>query len=314
MHYGRYVFSCVFEDDAILPPYKGSTLRGIFGHALKKVVCALKKQDCKDCLLVARCIYPAIFEILPPSGLPTGQKRIVSPPHPYVIEPSLNDKTNYQRDDSLDFTLLIFGTANEYLPYFIYAFDQMGQMGIGKRIDGKRASFFLKQVTIDNNLIYSKSSGKIQKQPSLLDLFLHIPQQASNSRDSSIQIKLETPLRLKYQNTLNADLPFHVLTRAMLRRISSLFEYYGGGEPKLDYRGLIARAKDVAVKESHVGWYDWRRYSNRQEQAMMMGGMTGSITYYGQLEEYLPLLRFCEQVHIGKQTAFGLGKIAVRQL
>ena len=31
-------------------------------------------------------------------------------------------------------TLLIFGVINRNLPYFIYAFDQMGKIGIGKRM------------------------------------------------------------------------------------------------------------------------------------------------------------------------------------
>jgi len=37
--YGKYAFSCILLDDAHLPPFKGSTFRGVFGHALKKVVC-----------------------------------------------------------------------------------------------------------------------------------------------------------------------------------------------------------------------------------------------------------------------------------
>jgi len=80
MDYGRYVFSCLIEDDAVLPPYKGSTLRGIFGHALKKVVCALKKQNCAECLLADRCIYPTVFEIPSKVNETSGRKRIVSRP------------------------------------------------------------------------------------------------------------------------------------------------------------------------------------------------------------------------------------------
>ena len=33
-----------------------------------------------------------------------------------------------------------------------------------------------------------------------------------------------------------------------------------------------------------------------------MGGITGSVTYEGNLQEYLPLIEFCEKVHLGKQT------------
>jgi len=310
VNYGRYVFSCIFEDDAVLPPYKGSTLRGVFGHALKKVVCALKKQDCSDCLLAARCIYPAIFEIIPDSALTDSRKRIVTPPHPYVIEPPQDAKTTFHRGDKLNFGILLFGKANEYLPYFIYAFDQMGRMGIGKRMDGHHATFFLQHVTLNEVLIYSKTDGKILQQPPLPDLSVN--PESPDEVDLSIQITLSTPLRLKYQNNLNAELPFHILTRAMLRRASSLLEYYGGGEPALDYRGLVSRAENVRVTQSTISWLDWRRYSNRQEQAMLMGGMIGSITYSGKLSEYLPLIKFCEQVHVGKQTTFGLGKITAK--
>ncbi|OPY08167.1 MAG: hypothetical protein A4E66_01907 [Syntrophus sp. PtaB.Bin001] len=44
---------------------------------------------------------------------------------------------------------------------------------------------------------------------------------------------------------------------------------------------------------------------------MLMGGLIGDIRYSGPLDEFLPLLRFCEKTHLGKQTSFGLGKIAV---
>jgi len=36
MIYGKYQFLCRLENEAILPYYKGSTFRGVFGHAMKK--------------------------------------------------------------------------------------------------------------------------------------------------------------------------------------------------------------------------------------------------------------------------------------
>ena len=44
---------------------------------------------------------------------------------------------------------------------------------------------------------------------------------------------------------------------------------------------------------------------------MLMGGMVGNVTYSGDLAEFLPLIRFCEKTHLGKQTSFGLGKIEI---
>ena len=44
---------------------------------------------------------------------------------------------------------------------------------------------------------------------------------------------------------------------------------------------------------------------------MFMGGMVGEVTYADVPSEYLPILSFCQEVHLGKQTTFGLGKITV---
>jgi hypothetical protein len=311
MDYGRYQFTCCFQSDATLPPYKGSTLRGVFGHALKRVVCALKKQDCASCLLAGRCIYPTVFEIPAKVEEISGRKRIAQPPHPYVIEPPADDKTRYLKGDPLDFSLLLFGAACDNLPYFIYAFEQIGGVGIGRGAGRGGGRFSLHGVRSEGGVVYDGSDRKIRK-PDTREITAESLTPQTVAKASDVELELVTPLRAKYQNGFQADLPFDVLTRTMLRRISSLFQYHGGGEPKLDYRGLVARAKGVAIKESHIGWYDWRRYSNRQEQAMMMGGMIGKIIYENVPGEYLPLLRFCELAHLGKATSFGLGKIRVQ--
>ncbi len=310
MIFGKYHFYCRLLHDAMLPPYKGSTFRGVFGRALKKVVCALKQKECKDCLLKEKCVYALAFETSIALPLADGA-RISSPPHPYVIEPPLNFETNFKKESVFDFHLLLFGNANNSLPYFIYAFDQMGKIGIGKKIAGRRARFELEQVKTGGHIIYNNNDRKItiDDPPEILTL-----SDPENYPDESVrlQIILETPLRLKFENHLKADLPFHVFIRAILRRISSLCICYGQGEPDLDYRGLVKKAKDVKTGKSELEWFDWRRYSFRQDQSMLMGGMTGSALYEGKIAEFMPLIDFCQKVHIGKQTSFGLGKFNAR--
>jgi CRISPR/Cas system endoribonuclease Cas6 (RAMP superfamily) len=94
----------------------------------------------------------------------------------------------------------------------------------------------------------------------------------------------------------------------MLRRIFSLLHEYGDGEPELDYKGLVDRAGMVRAISSSIKWYDWKRYSSKQDIKMLMGGIVGFVIYQGFVDEFLPLFEFCEIVHIGKQTSFGLGK------
>jgi hypothetical protein len=122
---------------------------------------------------------------------------------------------------------------------------------------------------------------------------------------------METPLRLKQDNKLNADLPYHVLVRAALRRISSLFAVYGDGDPPLDYKGLVSGAEQVGIAENHLHWFDWSRYSARQDRRMFMGGIMGSITYDGVPADSVPLVRLGARLHLGKATSFGLGRVAV---
>jgi len=321
MLYGRYSFHNTFLDDAVLPHYKGSTFRGVFGHALKSVACALKRQDCSSCLLREKCVYAFVFEIRPSEEsrtdhqqgmLPAERRRIAAPPHPYVLEPPLDPRRSYLQGESFDFGLILFGQANDYLPYFVYALEQMGQLGIGRQRDHSRARFFLQSVTAANTTLYDSRERSLQSGRFAEDLMNpDFPDTRNHNPCDSLEVTLLTPLRLKYENRLEADLPFHVLIRSALRRISSLCRYYGRGEPALDYRGLVERARGIEVERSGLHWFDWKRYSNRQDQSMLMGGLTGSIRYCGPLTEFLPLLRFCEKTHLGKQTTFGLGKISL---
>ncbi len=305
MLFERYDFTCRLETDAELPCYKGSTFRGVFGRALKKVVCALKQQECETCLLNTKCIYARVFEL--PVSANAKDSRMAAPPHPFVIEPPLTIKTHFPAGSAFDFTLLLMGEANTWLPYFIYAFEQMGQIGIGKKLNTHRGRFSLEKVQSNDGVIYSSDDHKLTPTP-VKKLGLK-SLESFHGQDLCLKLTLETPLRLKFENKLQADLPFHLLVRAMLRRISSLMNVYGDGEPALDYPGLVKKAETVKTIETNLSWYDWQRYSFRQDEKMLMGGMTGSVTYEGPIDEYLPLIEFCEQVHLGKQTTFGLGKI-----
>jgi hypothetical protein len=305
MLFDRYDFTCRLETDAELPYYKGSTFRGVFGRALKKIICALKQQECETCLLNTKCIYVQVFET--PVSVNAKDTRMAAPPHPFVIEPPLTIKTHFPTGSAFDFSLLLMGEANNYLPYFIYAFEQMGQIGIGRKLNSHRGRFSLEKVQNNNGVVYSSDDHKLTPK-SVKKLGLKSPK-SFQSQDLCLKLTLETPLRLKFENRLQADLPFHLLVRAMLRRISSLMNAFGDGEPDLDYPGLVRKAETIKTIDKNLSWYDWQRYSFRQDEKMLMGGMAGSVTYEGHINEYLPLMEFCEQVHLGKQTTFGLGKI-----
>jgi hypothetical protein len=309
MQIGCYRISATLLDDAILPPYKGSTFRGAFGGCLKRAVCAVKQKECSDCLLSSRCVYARLFEAK--QWDTAASVRTAAPPHPYIIQPPNSTRTRYQAGEPFDFNLFLFGEMNASLPYFVYAFELMGEQGIGKKNGNHRARFCLKGVSCGDVSLYSPQTGKLAPTPPPEQLAL--AEIVPSLEISQVTIRLQTPLRLKSDNHLQATLPFSVLVRSMLRRVSGLFNAWGAGEPPLDYRGMVARAEQVKVIDGRLRWHDWERYSNRQEQAMNFGGILGYATYQGALAEYLPLIKLCQQLSIGKQTTFGLGRFSVEE-
>jgi hypothetical protein len=127
----RLVFRTRARDDLDLPTYKGSTLRGGFGQALKRVTCALRNQECRHCLLRERCVYLYLFETPPPAD--TAMMRLYpAAPHPFVVEPPISTQRSVVAGQSLDFGLVLVGRALDYLPYFVYAFVTLGEMGLGR--------------------------------------------------------------------------------------------------------------------------------------------------------------------------------------
>ena len=129
--YQTFTFSLEAKEIILLPSYKGSTLRGGFGNTFRRVVCALRKSDCSDCILKEKCVYSYVFETPPPSETKIMRKYIAAP-HPFVIEPPPERRNAYTPGDEITFGLTLIGRAIDYLRYFVYTFDELGKIGIGK--------------------------------------------------------------------------------------------------------------------------------------------------------------------------------------
>jgi hypothetical protein len=224
-----------------------------------------------------------------------------------VLEPPLTEKRNFAAGDTLACGMILFGRLNRHLPYFIYAFDQMGRIGLGKSLNGSRAEFTLESVTFDDKAVYSKKEGRVTL-PDLLPTLNLTPNQ--NKSPDHVTLKLHTPCRISTKTGLSPDLPFDLLMRSLIRRCTALFNTYGNGEPSLNYPDLVKKAYRVSLADKRLSWFDWQRYSSRQETKMYMGGLLGQVTYQGDLEPFLPFLSMAKTVHAGKNTAFGLGKIS----
>ncbi|HBH29891.1 MAG: CRISPR system precrRNA processing endoribonuclease RAMP protein Cas6 [Desulfofustis sp. PB-SRB1] len=306
MRIGIYRFTIKFTSPALLPSFKGSTLRGGLGHSLKRVSCALRRQECHNCMLRNSCAYARIFEPKPYNAREDSKPRIAHRPLPYVIEPPLDSTRHYDTGAHLEFRIILFGNLLEYIPYLVFAVQEMGKSGLGKK-QQTPGLFELKRVHHDDTIIYEDKRLSAVKEHH--ELVLDHPPAATIHH---LTIQFPIPFRVKHVNKLQSELPFHVLMRAAVRRYTSLEHAYGDTPAELDFRAIINRAESVATECTDCRWQDIERYSNRQQQSMYFGGICGTTTYRGDdLAEFIPLLKYCETTHVGKQTAFGLGMIRV---
>ena len=304
--YQKFLFSIEAQDALLLPYYKGSTFRGGFGNAFRGVVCALKKMECKECMLASRCIYAYIFETSPNEDAEImNMNKYEKIPHPFIIEPPEETKQIYKIGDKLYFSLILIGRAIDYLSYFIFTFEELGKIGIGRG----RGKYRLTEVeTGKKELVYS-SDSKTVRAATPEELYIQETFDFSGHLEKTIKIKFLTPARISYQRNLTTDLKFHILIRNLLRRLNLLHYFHCEKSiPAWDHKELIQRAEGVSTKASSLRWLDWERYSSRQNVKMKMGGITGEITYKGNMEPFMPILKAGEIVHIGKGTSFGLGK------
>ena len=298
-----------------LPPYKGAVLRGGLGDELKRTACVVERQPCEGCALKKTCVYYQIFETPVPENSIyfEGQSKA---PHPFVIEPPQEYRTEYSPCDRFSFNLILIGDAVDYLPYFVLAFWKLGRRGIGRKINGRRGRCLLEKVeslrSLDDDrpeLIFSGESERFFDNVILIkgeDIF--------RDRDLTgdrITLDFITPTRIKRGGSLQDRIDFEMLIRNLLRRILSLSYFHCGEDLRLDYKGLIEKASKVRTVESNLRWYDWSRYSRRQNRRISLGGFKGRITFEGEIEEFLPLILLGEYVHIGKGTTFGLGKFRI---
>ena len=220
-------------------------------------------------------------------------------PHPFVIEPPEDDKTSYAPGDELVFTLVLIGRAIESVPYFIYAFEQMAEQGLGSG----RARFKVAAVRQDGAPFYDPVAGTIAAPVATQTLSLAPTAETA----TSTTLSFSTPTHIVYQGRVARRPAFHVVFRSLLRRLG-LLAYFHDQPVELDYKGLIGQAETVQTESITTGTTQWRRFSTRQNRAIRMDGIMGAASYAGDLKPFLPYLRAGEILHVGKGTAFGMGR------
>jgi len=299
----RLRFTFQAETPLFLPEYTGSAFRGSFGTAFKKICCAARQRAaCSGCAFLEDCAYAYIFETVH-----SGQSALQAAnlPHPFVFEPPLfHGRQTVEPGERLECGMVLVGRALNYLFHFVLVWHEMGRQGLGRQ----RGKFSLLSVHNEQDQeIYSAADGILKNQPWLRQP----PDFVADFIPDVLSLTLSTPLRITEMGKLCQELSFSLLFRNLLRRASLLAEIHTPQKWLLDYSAILQQASCIRTLSSQLRWWDWERYSNRQQGRMQLGGLVGEIRLQGNFALFLPLLRLGEYLHIGKNTSFGMGKYLI---
>lgn len=270
--------------------YPGSAWRGAFGHALKRMVCAMRLRPCDGCPLSAVCLYPSFF----------GAGEASESGRPYILCPDRAPRDGLLRTGRpfrLRMTLLPAAAAAG--PYAVRAVLSAAENGLTAR-----------RVPLDCVDIRDGTTGFP------IDPSGRLPEAADQvcpPAPRAIRLRFTTPLRLRLRGdlvTARSLSPQHLIA-ASSRRLRLL----GLDLPQASSAAPTATSEQLRFDDPRLGWLETTRFSGRQNSAMQLGGIVGEAKLdLTPARQLWPLLWAASILHLGKGASMGFGRIEVEAL
>ncbi len=298
LQFAQFLLRIVPRQPLFLPARnKGNVLRGAFGTMLRAQCCHPQCPGALRCDLRATCPYAQVFEPAAPAGA-ASLSNYQAIPRPFVIRPpvtkqngviEIDEKTQYEPGETLEFGLILVGRIIELLPRFILTFERLGEEGLGLN----RACCRLEGVEQLTRSHWLRNDSAIR-----------------NSQ-SEISLRFLTPTHLVFGNEQLREPEFHHLVRRLRDRLNALATFYCGGPLALDFRGLAERARAVSCLRRDLYWEERQRRSARTGRRHSIGGFLGKTVFGAPnadaLAEFLPFLQLGQHLHVGKHAVWGNG-------
>ena len=308
----RYHITLVPRSALVLPVHsRGSMIRGAFGMALRRLACHDLDLSCRTCPLETGCAYPQTFEPRPPTNA-DRLSNLQDAPRPFVFDPPASGNADaFPAGQPVTFGLTAIGRAARLVPYFVSAFRNLADEGLGPR----RARFDLQEVAAldaagTRTSIYQNTTPLVRlTAPTLRAADLVRPGDATRT---SLALRFSTPLDLKDQGVPVGIPAFAPVIRRLRDRANALSTFFADGPLTLDFKGISAVAETVKLVRNATSLIEVNRRSSRTGQRHDVGGLIGEAEYEGEgIGRLMALVRIGEVVHVGKHAAFGNGRMEV---
>lgn len=318
----RYRLTARMRRGVRLPDYAGSLLRGQFGAALRNVACMTRQNNCTGCPLLDSCAYAQIFESSPRPA--HSLQKFSAVPNAYVVEPPLppgglpsahstpgtGPTAEIGQGEAFVFHQVLVGAAIGHLALVIFSWQRALSQGLTQ----SRSTADLLQVDwLDAcgsaHTIWHHDHPILAEHPAHLCV-PDMPEASSNQQ--ALHLHIHTPLRLQQQGhpLRISQLAPRALVAAVARRVALVMEFHAQ-QPQWGTQVPAAVAQAEHLSDTrHLQWFDWTRYSSRQQQEMTLGGVLGTWELQGPPEALAavwPWLWLGQWLHVGKNATMGMG-------
>ena len=227
-------------------------------------------------------------------------------------------------DDDLVFNLVLIGHAREQLALVVFALQRALAQGLTRQripadllqvdwLDEQNSAhpiWHMAQPTLrphSNTLSWQAPETAIKNRATYATTTV-----ATGQNDAKLTLHIQTPLRLQQQGQPLgvAQLTPRALIAALARRTALLMEFHAGQTGWGEAAKHITHLSENLTDTRDLHWFDWTRYSSRQQQEMTLGGVLGHWTLHGNVEDLAqiqPWLWLGQWLHVGKNATMGLG-------
>ncbi len=310
----QLTFHCSATTDLALGGWQaGNWLRGALGQSMLRMTCATVArtetpsashvETCPACRILAQESaggkYRA-YAIVPPLNM---QQKVLPPGTPFAVG------------------IRLYGSGIDFLPYFVTAFHEVGQQGLGPQ----RGQFRLDSITADNPFTAERElvlapNDTVVHSPTNMTVFadsMQVTEQwlatLQTTKSTLMRVSFLTPTRLTVAGKL-AKLPdFGVLAGRLLDRIEGVHAQWGDTKVAVSIAELRQYADRVRILEWDGHWQEVTSHSSRTRRKTYISGFVGQALYQSyDWDKLLPWLVWGEAFQVGKDVVKGNGVYQVK--
>lgn len=293
------------RQEVVLPAFTGTTLRGAFGEALRRGACTTGAPTCEGCGRVGVCVYGLVWEGGVPS--PDTPKRFGSAQPAYIFDaPYLEEPGRVRRGERYRFRLTLLGAARAFQVAVVLAARAAGAGGFGQ---GRGVSQLMEVVRLDpgpaERVIYTLDGGFDWESPGEPWLVEASPAALPSP---VVLVCFETPMAIKANGRILERFDPVAFTSRLSTRMELLSMVHEGHGARWDHRALREDAERVVLVESRLSAERFQRVK-REGKHVPMEGIFGAVLVAGLTPALWGLWRCAEAVNVGKNAAFGFGRV-----